>query len=79
MASNSRCRRSPSDHGTALTRIACAPARRRTKPSDATRSSARRVRVPEHRLDGGEGEGAVGLDLVEGAGAGQTFERLLVD
>ena len=33
----------------------------------------------EHRLDAGEGDGAVGLHFVEGAGAGQTFQRFLVD
>ena len=33
----------------------------------------------QHRLDGGEGDGAVGLQFVEGAGGGEVFERLLVD
>ena len=33
----------------------------------------------QHRLDGGEGDGALGLQFVEGAGGGEAFERLLVD
>ena len=33
----------------------------------------------QHRLDRGEGDGAVGLQFVEGAGGGEVLERLLVD
>ena len=32
----------------------------------------------QHRLDRGEGDGAVGLQFVEGAGGGEALERLLV-
>ena len=33
----------------------------------------------QHRLDRGEGDGALGLELVERAGGGEAFQRLLVD
>ena len=33
----------------------------------------------QHRVHGGEDAGAVGLELVEGAGGGEAFQHALVD
>ena len=37
------------------------------------------MREREHRVDRGEGDGALGLETIEGARIGEAFERLLVD